>query len=73
MTTSVKLSMTHVPAGKAVRVQQVDPVSGNLSHEFFVTEKEVAKGGGTFESQALYLHAGSRLAIDEVDEPPPKT
>lgn len=67
MTTSVKISTTYVHPGKKLRVQAVNPTSGDLYRELTVTPEKVAEHGGTYECEVLHVHDGSKLIVEEVE------
>lgn len=67
MTTSVKISTTYVHTGKKLRVQMVNPKSGELYRELTVDQAKVAEHGGTYECELLHVHDGSKLIVEEVE------
>lgn len=67
MTTNVRISTNYVHPGKKLRVQAVNPKSGELYRELTVDQKKVDDHGGTYECEVLHVHDGSKLIIEEVE------
>jgi hypothetical protein len=67
MTTNVRISTNYVHPGKKLRVQAVDPKSGALYRELTIDQKKVDEHGGTYTSEELHVHDGSKLIIEEVE------
>lgn len=67
MTTNVKISTNYVHPGKKLRVQSVNPTSGEVYRDLTVSPEKVAEHGGNYECEVLYVHDGSKLIVEEVE------
>jgi hypothetical protein len=67
MTTNVKISTDYVHPGKKLRVQSVNPQTGELYRELTVTPEKVSEHGGSYECEVQYVHDGSKLIVEEVE------
>jgi hypothetical protein len=65
MTTNVNISTNYVHPGKKLRVQVVDPKTGDVYRDLSATQEKVEEHGGKYEFETVYVHDGSKLVVTE--------
>jgi hypothetical protein len=67
MTTNVTISTNYVHPGKKLRVQSINPTTGDVYRDLSVTPEKVAEHGGTYTCETLYIHDAAKLVVEEVE------